>query len=449
MPINLSGILSFGLLYYMLQSTFSVDVGAKFYLVLSLVFPPLILWSEIFTRRMEKISSTAEFELGLPMPSDSYRLLGVLGQMIQELARPVVAVQGSRKINQKISEISEKEELFNYLEQKNDGSFHIDHRVVPIFQVSESTKQGFVDLVDFLVKESVSIAGRTSKKETDLIIRNRVGQIINKNKEILIKYGLLDRLGKGIFSHKVSSGLSQLDLMMDGGYPKQSAILICGPPSDERNLILNSFIGTGLSKNHSCLYVTSAQPPENIKRQFGELSRDLTIVDCYTNRVEEVDTIKRSGNVITSPIEMSVVSVAISRGMEKDIENPKRAVVDILPTYLVFQTVEKIYLDLMEIIDDFRKSGYTVLFSLNPYYIKDEGAISTLEELFDGIIHAERTADSSGIKDEINIKIDKMANQRLTRSVFNIDIPGRENWSWSPEMSVKGRKDQNGTPVEA
>jgi KaiC/GvpD/RAD55 family RecA-like ATPase len=298
------------------------------------------------------------------------------------------------------------------------------------------------------------MAGRITKKEFEAFLVSRVADILEEHSNLLIQSGFMDRMASGIFSDKTSTGITDLDLFMNGGYPKNTALLLCGPPSDERNLLLNSFVGTGLSKGDPCIYVSSAQPPENIKRQFGALEKNLLIIDCYTNRIQEVDTISREGNVITSPIEISVVSVAISRGLDRETETTKRAVVDILPTYLVFQTVEKLYLDLMEIIDDLRKAGYTTMFSLNPYYIKDEGAISTLEELFDGIMYVERTADSTGMKNEISMRIDKMAGQPLKSNTTRIQKPEKLPWigqksapSAPIELNMSTKEDY--TPVEA
>jgi len=450
-PVNIFGASSFGLLYTLIQTEgVSISVGATFYLMLSLVFPFLILWAEEFTRRMRIISSTADFQLGLPVPSTSYQLLGVMGQLVQNLSRPIVAVQGPQKINSKIDSLAEDEPTFIYMKQEPDGRFQIDPRIVPVFEMTDTVKDKFVELVDFLVEESISMAGRIPKKEFEAHLKSRTEDVIERYSDLLIQTGLLDRLAGGVFSDRISTGLTDLDLFMEGGYPEHTAILLCGPPSDERNLLLDSFIGTGLSKGDPCIYVSSAQPPENFKRQFGNLAKDLLVVDCYTNRIREVDTINREGNVITSPIEISVVSVAISRGLDREPEKTKRAVVDILPTYLVFQTVEKLYLDLMEIIDDLRKAGYTTIFSLNPYYIKDEGAISTLEELFDGIMYVERTADSTGMRNEISLRIDKMAGQPLKRNVARIQKPEKMAWTREKrEIDLGVPRKTDYTPVEA
>lgn len=422
------GASAFGFLYVALHQSSSVAVGAIFYLLLSLVFPPLVLWAEEFTRRMEKISRTADFELGLPMPSDSHQVLGAMGQLIQELAKPVVAVQDAKKINQRIADLAATEPTLKHMRIESNGSFWVDPRIVPGFRLSSSVKDTLALLVEFLVQESSGIAGRPAKKDVERMLRDRVDGVLSRHSEVLIRFGLLDRLAGGMFSDRISSGLTDFDLSTAGGYPKSSAILLCGPPSDERNLLLDSFIGTGLARGDSCIYVTSAQPPENVKHQFGELSKGLTIVDCYTNRIREVPTITAEGNVITTPVEISVVSVAISRALNRETDRAKRAVLDILPTYLVFQKMEKLYMDLMEIIDELRKAGYTAIFSLNPYYIKDEGAISTLQELFDGVIQVERTADASGITGEITVRIEKMARQALPRPTFKIGKPGQPDW---------------------
>jgi len=427
-PVDVFGAVAFGLLYLGLQQSFSITVGTKFYFFLSLVFPPLILWAEEFTHRMERISRTADFELGLPMPSDSHQVLGAVGQLVQEFAKPLVAVQGTNRINQTIADLASTERTLKHMRIESDGSFWVDPRIVPGFRLTNSIKDAFVLLIDFLVKESSRIAGRLERGDFEKMIRERANDVVSRHSGVLIKFGLIDRLAGGILSERISSGLMDFDLLTEGGYPKSSAILLCGPPSDERNLLLDSFIGTGLARGDSCLYVTSAQPPDNVKHQFGDLSKDLTIVDCYTNRIREVPAISVEGNVITTPVEISVVAVAISRVLDRQSERAKRAVLDILPTYLVFQKIEKIYLDLMDIIDDLRKAGYTAIFSLNPYYIKDEGAVSTLEELFDGVIHVERAADASGMTGEISIRIEKMGREPVSKPAFKIRKPGRHEW---------------------
>jgi|GEM_PF-3731823 len=449
MGIPSAALIISSIIFLVTRDSVILDDGFLFFFVLSLGLPPMVAWGEEFTRRMQRIASTGDFELGLPSPSEDYQLLGAMGQLIQELAKPVVALRGPEKINQKISEFAKTEPAFKYMREDRNGRFQVDQRILPIFEISPAMKAKLLKLVDFLVQENANIADSMPASEFEEMLETRTSKVIGKYRQLLIKYGILDCIAKGIFSDSVSSGLIHFDVASGGGYPRHSTILICGPPSDERNLILNSFIGTGLAKKHSCLYVTSAQPPAGIKRQLGKLSDHLTIVDCYTNRIEEVSTITREGNVITSPIEMSVVSVAISRGMDKEDGKVKRAVVDILPTYLVFQSVEKIYLDLMEIIDDLRKNGYTVLFSLNPYYIKDEGAISTLEELFDGIIHVERTADSSGIRNEIKLRVEKMAGQHLSRSVFSIQLSGKPVWTNEQETEAETAVFPDTASVEA
>lgn len=422
-PVDTLGAVAFGFLYIALHESLTVETGARFYFLLSLVFPPLILWAEEFTRRMEKISTTADFELGLPRPSDAHQLLGAMGKLIQELAKPVVAVQGTTKVNQKIADLAATDSVFRYVRVDPDGRFRVDPRILPGFQLSRPVRDDLAVLVEFLVEESRQMAGRMPREDIETVIRDRLSDTLSRHSEVLIKFGLLDSLAGGMFSDSISSGIADFDIATGGGYAKRSAILLCGPPSDERNLMVDSFMRTGLARGDSCVYVTSAQPPENVKHQFGHLSKDLIIVDCYTNRIREVPTISMEGNVVTTPVEISVVAVAISRALKRENGKLKRAVVDILPTYLVFQKIEKLYLDLMEIIDDLRKAGYTAIFSLNPYYIKDEGAVSTLEELFDGVIHVERTADASGITGEISIRVEKMARQALARPTFKIRKP--------------------------
>ena len=448
-PSGLMVLAAFTFLYQALLDTVDIGTGLVFYSLYSLVYPALIFWAEEFTRRMERISKTADFELGLPFPSKSYQLLGVFCKMVQELAKPILTVRGTKEINQKISNIAEREHILGYIQVKPDGSLQVNNSIISQYSATKHTQQAFLQLLDFLIEQNYLLSGRVSREEFEVNMKERFSGFIHNYSDLLIEYGLLDRIGDGIFSDRISTGLTDFDLTMDGGYPEHAGILVCGPPSDERNLLLNSFIGTGLEKGDPCLYVSSAQPPENVISQFGRLGSRLKVVDCYSNRIREISTITQEGNTITSPIEISVVSVAISRVLEREKEKTKRAVVDILPTYLVFQTVEKLYLDLMEIIDELRRAGYTTLFSLNPYYIKDEGAISTLQELFDGIIYVERTADSSGMRNEISIRVDKMAGNAIAKSEFKIAKPSSRSWKARGSVDLSATADRLPSEVEA
>jgi len=423
--------------------------GVMAFILMSSGIPFLVWWAKSFTTRMELVAATGAFDPGVPAPSSKHQLLGAMGQVIQELARPIVAMEGPDKINEVISGLASKDTFFAHVRISHNGEFLIDEALLENLLISERSKECFLSLVDFLVERNVRAAGTISRLEFESLLQNRLSPVIEANREILIREGLLDRLASGTFSSKVSTGLVELDLHLKGGYPKQSVVLLCGPPSEERGLLADSFMRVGLRHGDLCLYVTSSQPPEVVKRRFGELSRKMLIVDCYTNRIREVPTISRHGNVITTPVEISVVAVAISRGLQKEPRKTKRAVVDILPTYLVFQSVEKLYLDLMGIIDSLRRSGYTAIFSLNPYYIKDEASLSKLQELFDAVIHVERAADENGIIDDVSIRVEKMPGETLGPSVFRIKKPRASDLFTHPLPSRGEQTEHSQAAVEA
>ncbi len=192
---------------------------------------------------------------------------------------------------------------------------------------------------------------------------------------------------------------------------------------------MRQFLVHGLENGEKCIYISSSRPPQDLLSSVGfQYSDNLIIVDCYTNRITEVPSIVQKGNVVTTPVELSVVKVAISRVADRSPDVPKRAIVDILPTYLIFSNVERMYLDLLEIIDDLKKWGYTPIFSLNPYVIDDEKKILALEEMFDSVLHLERIPESgtSISRKAMLISVGKMARTSLPSKNLQVAIPSEE-----------------------
>jgi len=413
--------------------------GAIFFAVHCAGLPFVVAWGESFTKRLKAIAARGDFQMGLPAPSKGYMMLAMFGQLLQDLSKGIIAVEGTEKINTELRRIGQRHPILLHTSFSADGQFKIDEHVVRLMQGGDPQLEGFIQVLDYIVQLNLGYLQKSSPAEIGPILQSKAARTLAKYRELLIQENLLERLADGAFSDRASTGFLDFDRATGGGIAKGTVTLVCAPPSDERETFIRRFLLQGLKQGQKSIYVSSARPPRELLASIGrQHTYNLMIVDCYTNRVAEVPSIVQEGNIVTTPVELSVVKVAISRVTDKSPETPKRAIVDVLPTYLVFTTVEKIYLDLLEIIDDLKKCGYTTVFSLNPYVLSEEKSVLTLEEMFDNVIHVERIPDEERLvsKRKMLIRVDKMAQTTLTRKDIEVDIaPAEDNRLMAPSGS--------------
>ena len=81
---------------------------------------------------------------------------------------------------------------------------------------------------------------------------------------------------------RLSTGVKELDAMIDGGYPKNRTILISGGPGVGKTIIALQFIDSTCRQGLKCLYLATEETPEELEMQANQLG--LPISD-YRERV--------------------------------------------------------------------------------------------------------------------------------------------------------------------
>lgn len=60
-----------------------------------------------------------------------------------------------------------------------------------------------------------------------------------------------------VLADRVSTGTAELDSLLLGGIPECYAVALTGPPSDERELVINNFLGAGIKQGQTTLHITT------------------------------------------------------------------------------------------------------------------------------------------------------------------------------------------------
>jgi len=93
---------------------------------------------------------------------------------------------------------------------------------------------------------------------------------------------------------RTSTGVSGLDEALDGGFPKDSVTLITGGPGSGKTTFCTQFLYEGLENEEKCLYLTTGQSPEELRRDAKEFGIDFdnyihNLTMAHVNPSKEVE----------------------------------------------------------------------------------------------------------------------------------------------------------------
>ncbi|MEM1586324.1 MAG: KaiC domain-containing protein [Candidatus Bathyarchaeia archaeon] len=95
---------------------------------------------------------------------------------------------------------------------------------------------------------------------------------------------------------RLSTGISELDAMLEGGIPKGFMIAITGEPGTGKTILCIHFIAQGVNEGDKCIYVTTEESRESIIRQASQFGFDFSkgiaekkmiIIDALMGRQDE------------------------------------------------------------------------------------------------------------------------------------------------------------------
>ncbi len=74
---------------------------------------------------------------------------------------------------------------------------------------------------------------------------------------------------------RISTGIPGLNKVIDGGFPKESVTLLTGGPGSGKTTFCIQFMIEGLKNDENCLYITTGQSTDEIRRDAKEFDMDF------------------------------------------------------------------------------------------------------------------------------------------------------------------------------
>jgi KaiC/GvpD/RAD55 family RecA-like ATPase len=175
----------------------------------------------------------------------------------------------------------------------------------------------------------------------------------------------------------VSTGIASLDhILGDDGYPDRSSILVIGPPGIGKEVLGYWFVRSGLIQGDYVLYTTH--------RPVTDVLRDMKGVGISTERVPE--WISSSGSPVKCDLnDATSISFNIKEAVHRNKERRVRIATDVLSPLLVLNPVESMYSYWSQLLSDLKQQD-SVVFALAEEGMHPPNTLTTMEQLFDGVI---------------------------------------------------------------
>jgi len=203
---------------------------------------------------------------------------------------------------------------------------------------------------------------------------------------------------------RVLTGTHELDSLLLGGIPSEYAVVLAGPPCDERQLIINNFLRSVVENGISFYVTTEATALEELLE-----NPNFYLFLCNPKPKNEVPD---SPNIYKLQNKADITNLGIAltkayRSIDKSITN-KRICVQILSDVLVKHGTNTTREWISGLITNLGAKGFTMLAVINPRMHASEDLYAVLD-LFDGEISILQSEDPLDCKKSILVK--KLRNQ--------------------------------------
>jgi circadian clock protein KaiC len=78
-----------------------------------------------------------------------------------------------------------------------------------------------------------------------------------------------------IQTERVSTGIAELDRILEGGFPKGRSVLVTGEPGTGKTIMALQFLAEGLAHGEKCIYVAADEGPLDIIEQAVSIGWDF------------------------------------------------------------------------------------------------------------------------------------------------------------------------------
>lgn len=190
---------------------------------------------------------------------------------------------------------------------------------------------------------------------------------------------------------KVSSGISDLDIIMEGGFDKSSSIAILGPVGFEKTLFGLHFMSTKETKNY---YLAFDMSPKEIKEKAKEHSISLNVEKFFDGYSKQAGIrINENDVIIEGPTALNDISLELSKILQRiqPWQTPK-FFFHSFSTLLLYNPIDSM-MKFLQVIEGRIKEKKGVIMILLEKGLHDESDLNLILRSCDYVFNIEKDGD--------------------------------------------------------
>ena len=189
-------------------------------------------------------------------------------------------------------------------------------------------------------------------------------------------------------ANRLSSGIADLDVMMEGGYFNPGNIIILGPSGMEKSALAYHFAAAA-GPNENSYIICGNSSPAAIINKAGTIGiilnkPNVRFIDCYSATLTSVEQKPTERiKIVPGPSALNDISLAINEAIAESSGKRLRFVFDTLSTFVIYSPKDSIRKFLSVIEGRLKTVGATTIYLIDEG-VHDRQLLSLLEHGMDG-----------------------------------------------------------------
>lgn len=194
---------------------------------------------------------------------------------------------------------------------------------------------------------------------------------------------------------RCSSGIDNLDILLEGGYISSGLIMLIGPTGMEKNAFALHFADSAIKNNEFVVYVTSDMNHEELLKKASSINFDLkkamgsgnlVFIDCYSssdNSLKKSEPVKEVIS-LSGPSSLNDLSLALKGALQENQQRKVRVIFHSLSTFVLYNPMESIIKFLQLVGGRLKKASATTLFLVEEG-MHEKILLTSLEHMMDEV----------------------------------------------------------------